>query len=165
MWSYAFLESAVIVFPQYSRWGDVSAWGLQNISRPFLAGCALVFAGSFLRLYCYRTLGEYFTFQLAVLPNHKLVKSGPYAVVRHPSYTAILLIALGFPLVYQAEGSISHRIWGPGLLKVAYGLVAGLGIILGQRARVEDEVLKAEFGKEWEGWANDVRFKILPGIF
>ena len=34
-----------------------------------------------------RALGRLFRFELAILPGHKLIKHGPYSVVRHPSYT------------------------------------------------------------------------------
>lgn len=32
------------------------------------------------------------------------------------------------------------------------------------RADVEDQVLRKEFGKEWEEWAQTVRYKFIPGI-
>ncbi|CAF4350854.1 unnamed protein product, partial [Rotaria sordida] len=32
------------------------------------------------------TLGAFFTFELTIRSTHKLIKTGPYAYVRHPSY-------------------------------------------------------------------------------
>lgn len=40
---------------------------------------------------------------------------------------------------------------------VAYGLM--------WRTRVEDEVLKKEFGKEWEEWSTRVRWRLCPGVY
>ncbi|KAF9644887.1 hypothetical protein BDM02DRAFT_829359, partial [Thelephora ganbajun] len=48
-----------------------------------------------LRLFSFRTLGRHFTYQLAILPSHKLVTTGPYAYIRHPSYVALPLIVSG----------------------------------------------------------------------
>ncbi|KAJ7923243.1 hypothetical protein B0H13DRAFT_1477462, partial [Mycena leptocephala] len=50
-------------------------------------GTALIANGAILRLFCYRALGQYFTFKTAIARNHKLVTTGPYSIVRHPAYT------------------------------------------------------------------------------
>jgi len=165
--THTFIQSAIILFPDsFSRWGDfLNPPALQNVSGLFLAGAGLIFAGSFLRLYCYRTLGEFFSFQVELVPGHRLVKHGPYAIVRHPSYTGLVVIVLGFIMVNLTEGSLLYQMCGSGLAKVAYALVAGLGIAAGKRAQAEDGILKAEFGKEWEDWARAVRWKLFPGIF
>jgi protein-S-isoprenylcysteine O-methyltransferase Ste14 len=34
-----------------------------------------------------------------------------------------------------------------------------------KRAEVEDQVLKEEFGKEWEEWARVVKYRFLPGLY
>lgn len=41
--------------------------------------------------YCQRLLGRFFTFQLTVRENHRVIKEGPYRYVRHPSYALIML--------------------------------------------------------------------------
>jgi protein-S-isoprenylcysteine O-methyltransferase Ste14 len=59
--------------------------------------------GGSLRVLCFRTLGRFFTFDLAVQTGQKVIQSGPYAYVRHPSYSAMLLHQAGFSfsLVYS----------------------------------------------------------------
>lgn len=168
VWSITLFQSYLTLFPsEVTQVGNytINACNLQTVSKPFLCGCGLIAAGSFLRLYCYRAMGQFFTFQLALLPNHKLITSGPYALVRHPSYTAIILIAAGFPLVYMRSGSLLYEIYGRRLAQVSVALVVGLALALGRRANVEDRVLSKEFGKEWKDWAGLVRFKIFPGLF
>lgn len=44
-----------------------------------------------LRVWCFKTLGPLFRFDVGIQPNHKLVTGGPYGVVRHPSYIACLV--------------------------------------------------------------------------
>lgn len=29
----------------------------------------------------------------------------------------------------------------------------------------EDEMMKAEFGKNWEAWAAKVKWRLIPGVF
>jgi protein-S-isoprenylcysteine O-methyltransferase Ste14 len=46
------------------------------------------------RLWAMRTLGEYFTFQVMIREDHKLIAHGPYKYLMHPSYTGTLLLIL-----------------------------------------------------------------------
>ncbi|OAX34700.1 ICMT-domain-containing protein, partial [Rhizopogon vinicolor AM-OR11-026] len=54
-----------------------------------IAGCCMCVIGAAVRSHCYRTLGRLFTFELSIRQDHKLVTSGPYSIVRHPSYTGV----------------------------------------------------------------------------
>lgn len=63
------------------------------------AGLFVVGVG--LRWYCIFYLGRFFTVNVAIAADHHLVESGPYRLVRHPSYTGGLLAALGFGLSLQ----------------------------------------------------------------
>ena len=60
-----------------------------------IIGASLVVFGSLLRLTCFRTLGQLFTFDLTLFPKHTLVTAGPYGFVRHPAYLGSLLVFLG----------------------------------------------------------------------
>ncbi|GAW00659.1 ICMT-domain-containing protein [Lentinula edodes] len=42
-------------------------------------------------IHCYRTLGQLFVFELRIQKDHRLITEGPYAYVRHPSYTGLIL--------------------------------------------------------------------------
>lgn len=76
-----------------------------------IAGTLAVLCGSVIRLVCFRTLGPLFTFELTISPAHSLVTHGPYAIVRHPSYTGIYLTLLGSSAVALAPGSWLHECW------------------------------------------------------
>ena len=138
------------------------AWGV---------GFALLTLGSALRKVCYMTLGRMFTFQLAVVKEHKLITSGPYAVVRHPAYTGFFMATTGLLMVqlvpgtYLAESGIFDRRW----TKVVAGawviwvLLLQLSVV--KRIAKEDEVLRKEFGKEWDEWARRTPYRLVPYVY
>ncbi|KIJ08273.1 hypothetical protein PAXINDRAFT_139396, partial [Paxillus involutus ATCC 200175] len=64
----------------------------------FLVGSVLSIVGCCLRIHCYRALGRMFTYELSIRKDHKLITSGAYAIVRHPSYTGAVAILAGFLL-------------------------------------------------------------------
>jgi protein-S-isoprenylcysteine O-methyltransferase Ste14 len=60
-----------------------------------VAGALLSAGGLVLRIWSIRTLGRFFTATVEVVPGQHVVDHGPYAVLRHPSYTGAVLTALG----------------------------------------------------------------------
>lgn len=64
----------------------------------FAIGVLLIFLGSVLRRYCFRTLGEYFTGDVRAKRDQPVIDSGPYRLVRHPSYTAAMMMFIGIGL-------------------------------------------------------------------
>ena len=131
----------------------------------------LLLAGGTLRKACFVHLGRMFTFQLALVKEHKLVTSGPYAVVRHPSYTGFIMLVDGLALVhlspgsYLAECGLLDAWWGRVAVGAACAAAMGLqGVVVG-RTRREDEVLRREFGSAWEEWARRTRYRLVPYVY
>ena len=62
----------------------------------FALGIAVWLGGIFLRLYSIRILGRFFTTDVAISRNHRIVEQGPYRWLRHPSYLGGLLAQVGF---------------------------------------------------------------------
>jgi len=137
---------------------------------PTLAlGAFLILCGAFLRLQCYHILGSQFTFETGIIQGHKLVTTGPYSVVRHPSYAGAFLAYVGLMLYYASpgswvralvQGSPAGRLFGA--LYTGLMLVVVTGLVL--RIPKEDEALKNEFGEEWKRWAVD-RYALIPRIY
>jgi protein-S-isoprenylcysteine O-methyltransferase Ste14 len=73
--------------------------------------------------------------------GHQLIKTGPYALMRHPMYAGVLLAAAGATLIF--------RTWAM-LLFMPMSLV-----VVGRAAR-EEKLLEAEFGEHWESYASKV---------
>ena len=64
----------------------------------FGLGIALVLSGIALRWYAVLVLGRFFTTRVMTAPDQTVIQKGPYRLVRHPSYSGLLLIALGLLL-------------------------------------------------------------------
>ena len=139
-----------------------------STTRIFAIGFALQFAGATLRYAAMRWLGN-FTYQLAVRDGHRLVKDGPYSIVRHPSYTGIQLFMMGSVISYFCPGSFwsQYRKISP-FTDLAAGGVAWtycaccLYLFCGAfvRARLEDGVLQKEFGEEWAEWSKRTSYRL-----
>ena len=82
--------------------------------------------------------------------GHRVVTTGPYAVVRHPMYAGYILWVLATPL---ALGSL------PALAPAA---VIAAGVVV--RTVLEDRALRAELPGYAE-YAERVRWRLLPGVF
>ena len=58
----------------------------------------LFVSGLLLRWWAIITLGRFFTVDVTIEKDHELVARGPFRMVRHPSYTGVLLAFVGFAL-------------------------------------------------------------------
>jgi protein-S-isoprenylcysteine O-methyltransferase Ste14 len=87
----------------------VKAWAFpQRWQLPlFVIGLLLIVLGSLLRRYCFRTLGEYFTGDVRATPGQTVISSGPYRWVRHPSYTAGMMMFIGIGLALGSWASFA----------------------------------------------------------
>jgi len=95
------------------------------------AGLATFGLAKALKIWAISTLGIRWTFRVLILPDTALISGGPYAVVRHPNYLAVLGELAGMALV----------VWAPitGILSLI-----GFAGLMWQRIRVEDRALGRE---------------------
>ncbi|KAH7888164.1 hypothetical protein F5I97DRAFT_1806556 [Phlebopus sp. FC_14] len=134
-------------------------------------GLALVVLAGILRASCYRTLGPFFTFYLSIRKGHKLATGGPYAFVRHPSYSALLLHPVGMLLAHGTKGSwlresgVLHIPGAPTVFWVWWVLFMVCVVMAAARAPEEDEMMKVTFGDEWERWAARVKYRLVPYVY
>jgi methyltransferase len=75
--------------------------------RPFVPALGwpmlgLVVAAQVLRWWCIRTLGRRWSTRVVVVPGLPLVDTGPYRVLRHPNYLAVVVEGIALPLVHSA---------------------------------------------------------------
>ncbi len=72
-----------------------------------LGGSALLAmgAGLALRTWAIATLGGWFTLQVGVRPAQRLVRTGPYRLIRHPSYTGAFVALVGSAVLLRAWGT------------------------------------------------------------
>ena len=136
-----------------------------------VAGLVLVLFGSLLRRRCYQEMGPLFTGALAIRKNHKLITSGPYGVVRHPSYSGILAVQAGLTCWFCSSGSWLRE---SGVLEsttallffCVFGLYMWTRAVVGVgRMGMEDKELRKAFGAEWDAWAHRVPCRLVPGLY
>ncbi|KAI0271638.1 hypothetical protein BC834DRAFT_860526 [Gloeopeniophorella convolvens] len=138
-------------------------------SLQFVIGMLLCAIGIAIRKLCFLELGRHFTFEVAILDDHKLVTTGPYSIVRHPSYTGGALIVLGIligfwsPGSWWMEGGTIGTVIGKVVIAVWMVKLVHFSVIL-SRAPTEDVVLHKEFGKVWEEYAARVPYLYVPGV-
>ena len=117
----------------------------------FYAGLAVMVSGSLLRRHCWRMLGESFTGDVRARPGQRIVTRGAYALLRHPSYTAGILLLTGIGI---ALGS-----WGAALLLAA----ASVGVY-SYRMMVEERALLAAVGEPYREFMR-TRKRIIPFVY
>jgi len=95
-------------------------------------------------------LGKQWRFDAALNPDHNLVRSGPYAIVRHPIYASMLLMIAATALI------VSN--WITFCIALVFYFI-GTEI----RIRIEENLLLAHFGDQYEDYRRHV-FAYLPGL-
>lgn len=114
-------------------------------------GLTFVLAGVVLLIWARRLIRGMYSGHVEVTSDHKLIVSGPYHYVRHPSYAGFVLIALGIAVGY---GSIT------GMAAILFLLLPGLAY----RIRTEEHLLENHFGEEFRAYARQVK-KLIPGLW
>ena len=114
-------------------------------------GIATLIAGSLLRRHCWRLLGASFTGDVRARADQPIVTTGAYALVRHPSYSAGILMNAGIGL---ALGS-----WGSTAL-----LVLASFVVYRYRIAVEERALLAIVGEPYRQYIR-TRRRLIPFVY
>ena len=118
---------------------------------PVAVGLALLAAGVALRTWAILTLGRLFKFVVVIQEGHRVVTSGPYRLLRHPSYSGALVAFLGIGIALDN--------W---LSAVALVLIPLLTILV--RIQVEEAALSNALGQEYTTYASRTR-RLVPGLW
>ena len=114
------------------------------------AGLALTAIGLGFAAWARFAIGRNWGSLITVQENHELMRSGPYAIVRHPIYAGFMLATLGTAI---ALGEIG------GFISVALVVLAW-----GYKARLEEAFMIEHFGVEYEHYRQTVK-GLIPGIW
>jgi protein-S-isoprenylcysteine O-methyltransferase Ste14 len=115
----------------------------------YQVGAVLLFLGIGFAIWARVHLGQYWSAQVTLKPGHRLIRSGPYALARHPIYTGILLALIGTAVVVD-----EYR----GVLAMLIALETFV-----RKLRIEERWLTQEFGAEYERYRKEVK-ALVPGI-
>lgn len=95
-------------------------------------------------------IGQYWSGRITLKEDHQLIRSGPYAYVRHPIYTGLLLAATGTAIIN-------------GLLRGWLGLLM-IQLLHFRKARREEALLSTKFGDAYREYRQQSGF-LLPRFF
>ena len=116
----------------------------------FWLGILLINAGIALRLYAIHVLGASFTTAVAVASEQTVIETGPYRLIRHPSYTGFLITLLGLGL--------SSTNW------LSLVVLMGCALIgLSYRIHVEEHVLKEHLGQRYQEYMRRTK-RLIPFV-
>ena len=124
------LRAAVVV---QVAWMAACALEAALLRRPLVPALALpmltlVAAAMALRYWAVLTLGDRWNLAIVVVPGEPPVTSGPYRIVRHPNYLAVIVEAYALPLV--------HGAW-----LTAAVLGTAIAVLTARRIRIEEAAL------------------------
>lgn len=125
----------ILLFAPWTRVGFLGERVFPPIVAVEWAGIALTFAGAALAIWARVILGQNWSSQVSLKFGHELIRSGPYAYVRHPIYSGLLVAVIGTTLKMGEW----RALLAIGLFAIAHGI----------KARREERLLTSEFGESY----------------
>ena len=116
----------------------------------YWSGVTLVFLGLAFAVWARRHIGSNWSGTVTVKENHASVRTGPYAWVRHPMYSGIILLLVGSSLLLGSW-------WGVAISPL-------FAVLLAVRAGIEERALIAGL-PDYAGYAARVRYRLAPGLW
>jgi protein-S-isoprenylcysteine O-methyltransferase Ste14 len=117
-------------------WSDVHPGGFHKPTQELIASMVLAPLSVILAWSATRHLGKYWRYEAAVNANHELVKTGPYAWIRHPIYVSMFGMLLASGAAYS---------WWPMMIAGVIVFLIGMEI----RVNAEDRLLEMYFQDEF----------------
>lgn len=108
-----------------------------------IIGASIAWLGALLACWSRFVLGKNWSVSVQLKKNHELVKTGPYKIIRHPIYTALLLVFLGNTIIVG-----DYR-----------GILAMLIVFLSfwRKLKLEEKWLKEYFGESYLNYKAESR--------
>ena len=116
-----------------------------------LLGVIIFVLGLAFRWWAIVVLGRFFTVDVQIARDHELVERGPFRLVRHPSYTGVLLGFIGF--------AFSLTNWVAMLV-----IMVPIFLALRRRMGVEEAALSEALGTTYTSYMQRTK-RLLPGVY
>lgn len=120
--------------------GDMTRW----------LGVAIYTIGGAVRLWPVFVLGNRFSGLVAIQPGHRLVTTGLYRHIRHPSYLGMLICVLGWALTFRSIAGMA--------------LAVAMIVPIVARMNAEEALLADAFGEEYRTYRAGTA-RLLPGLY
>ncbi len=136
-----FLSISIAFYFGYGGIGMLPDWA-------FYLGIILMFLGVLVRQWAIAILGRFFSLTVQIVEDHRVVEKGPYRLVRHPSYTGVLITFIGLGLAVQSGGALLV-------------LLVVFGVSFGYRMLVEERTLLSELGPDYASYMKRTK-RLIP---
>jgi protein-S-isoprenylcysteine O-methyltransferase Ste14 len=143
------VPGAVLMFDSNLSVGFLGFRFLPDVAALAYLGVAITAAGIAFAVWARFVLGQNWSSQVTVKQGHELIRRGPYALVRHPIYSGLLLGLFG-----TAIGVGELR----GLIALAFFIVAWW-----LKARTEETLMIEQFGEQYRQYRRDVK-ALIPFV-
>jgi protein-S-isoprenylcysteine O-methyltransferase Ste14 len=130
--------AAFLIFARRVNLGILSRRFIPESETIKAASLVLVAVGVAIAIWARWHIGEYWSSRVALKEDHHLIQSGPYARVRHPIYSGMLLAMIG-----------------TGLFVGEWRAILGVLLVFAahwQKARREEKLLASEFGPVYQDY-------------
>jgi protein-S-isoprenylcysteine O-methyltransferase Ste14 len=117
---------------------------------PFM-GLFLITAGMIFRFIAVWSLGKFFTVNVTIQENHKIIKNGVYKFIRHPSYLGSLVSFIGFGISLNNWISLTM-------------IVIPITIAFINRIKIEEKLLLKQFEADYSEYMKKT-YRLLPKIY
>jgi protein-S-isoprenylcysteine O-methyltransferase len=139
---------AILSAPLLNFWGVGALEGSRHLA---WLGVLLMLGGIALRVWASRSLGRFYTRTLRTAPQQRIVRGGPYRVLRHPGYLGDIVM------------------WAGAALATSNGLVAAVIVPLMFaaycfRIGAEEQMLREAFGEEYAQY-QERTWRLIPFLY
>ncbi len=114
-------------------------------------GFAIYVFGIGLRWYSIRYLGKFFTVDVNVASDQRVVDTGPYRFIRHPSYTGNVLAFLGLGLCIANAATLML-------------MVIPITAVFIYRIQIEERALQAGLGEPYRQYMQRTK-RLIPYVY
>jgi protein-S-isoprenylcysteine O-methyltransferase Ste14 len=136
--------AVIAILLGYARIGPLPHW-------LFYPGLTLWLLGLAFTVWAYRSLGRFFSLDVQMQNDHRVVDTGPYRLLRHPGYAGFSLGLLGLGVALQSWVSV---------LVLLLATIAALAY----RVHIEEKFLVAELGDEYVQYMARTR-RLVPYVW
>jgi protein-S-isoprenylcysteine O-methyltransferase Ste14 len=144
-----FLEIAgfALLFLDEAGIGILGERVVPHIGAVAAVGVVLTWIGIAIALWARWHLGQYWSARITIKEDHKLIRTGPYARLRHPIYSGLDLAVIGSAITIDRW----RCVFGVGVIIAGYWI----------KARREEAMLTAQFGADYQEHCRHTGF-LLP---
>jgi len=123
---------------------------IPNRTLALLLGVVVLLCGLGFTVWARINLGQNWSGRIGMKENQQLIRTGPYAIVRHPIYAGLIIGALGSILAFDVVG---------GIITLCFVIVAYY-----RKSRIEEHWMIPQFGQDYLRYQREVK-ALIPFVF